>query len=85
MTTDTKDDGGPAFPVQELNADGSPATLTLGATLRDYFAAKALIGLISEHAHPQSAGSWGHIDELADKAFEFADAMLSARKQEPTP
>lgn len=32
-------DGGPAFPSQELNHDGSPYYLNQGMTLRAYFAA----------------------------------------------
>lgn len=35
-------DGGPAFPVWELNGNGQPEMTGFGMTLRDYFAAKAL-------------------------------------------
>jgi hypothetical protein len=68
--------GGPAFPVTFPHA---PADVTIGMWLRDYFAAAALTGLLAEHAHKQSAGSWGHVDEVTQKAYEFADSMLRKR------
>ena len=46
-----------------------------GMTLRDYFAAKAMAGLL---AHPES--DMHENDELARQAFNIADAMLEARK-----
>lgn len=69
------EDGGSAFPV--VNA----GDWSYGATLRDYFAAKALQGLL---ANPKLAPeivkrggcSSGWIEE---SAFGFADAMLKAR------
>ncbi len=45
MSADT---GGPAFPVVELNHyDGSICGQYFGMTLRDYFAAAALQGLLA--------------------------------------
>ena len=46
-----------------------------GMTLRDYFAAKALQGLISE---PSIQGT---MDEFAHRAYAIADAMLTAREK----
>ena len=43
-------------------------------TLRDYFAAKAMQGLISE---PSIKGT---MDEFAHRAYAIADAMLTARE-----
>lgn len=45
-----------------------------GATLRDYFAAKAMASLIN-------ATSWaaGAPDDCAKQAYQHADAMLNAR------
>ena len=65
--TTTPNDGGPAFPCEF----SEPKHLH-GMSLRDYFAAKALPGLIAE---PGDA----HIDELARDAYRFADAMLAER------
>lgn len=44
-------------------------------TLRDYFAAKALQGLLSNR-NAEAA-----IDEFAVKSYRMADAMLKAREQ----
>lgn len=64
-----KPTGGPAFPgVDHL---GEPYT---GMTLRDYFAAKALQGLLSDSSIQSS------MPEFAATAYQVADAMLEARK-----
>ena len=44
-----------------------------GMTLRDYFAAKALQGLISE---PTLTAT---MDEFANRAYQIADAMMQER------
>lgn len=56
-----------AFPYTGLGSDGM--------TLRDYFAAKAMQGLLSNR-NAEAA-----IDEFAVKAYRMADAMMKARKQ----
>lgn len=69
-----KDTSGPAFPV----------TLSAGATynghepfdgmsLRDYFAAKAMQGVLSSPSDPESMAA------LAEWSYRVADAMLEAR------
>lgn len=67
--------GGPAFPAlpisRELN--GELVYQSQGVTIRDYFAAKAMQGI-------QSRVNWG-LKEVADLAFEQADAMLEARNK----
>lgn len=60
-----RDTGGPAFPV---------GTSYQGMTLRDYFAAKAMQGMIVD------PGSGYSNDELASFAYAVADAMLKARE-----
>jgi hypothetical protein len=72
---DKINDGGPAFPVQEFNADGTPATLMLGMTLRDYLAAKALQGLMST----PDKSDFAHQDDMSAACYIWADAMLRAR------
>lgn len=74
----TIDNGGPAFPVGSGDMRDP-----VGMTLRDYFAAKAMQGLVSGHF-----AKYGHEDywprpEIASEAYEIADAMINARK--PTP
>ena len=61
--------GGPAFP--------SPYDDDEGMTLRDYFAAKAMQGMLA------SADSWINKDEVEDFAticYALADGMLKARE-----
>ena len=55
-------------------------------TLRDYFAAKALNGLLAMEANPafgtacEPYSSHGRSDLMAKDAYTLADAMLEARK-----
>ena len=67
----SKDTSGPAFPVLIVDR---PKELTHfnGMTLRDYFAAKAMQGLM-DAAMP--------MPEIADAAYAMADDMLKARGQ----
>ena len=58
----------PAFPQAEY-----PNLGQTGMTLRDYFAAKALQGILSD------SYDYSDRDRIATKAYEFADAMLVAR------
>ena len=75
--SDTINDGGPAFPAQELNPDGKPYFLNQGATLRDYFAAKAMQGAFTPPIPPTRDEK----DYIALHAYAMADAMLKARAQ----
>ena len=72
--------GGPAFPTeyfydQDTKVERMP---TEGMTLRDYFAAKAMQGLIA-----QSAGTalGSRVEIAAEYAYAAADAMLKAKEQ----
>jgi hypothetical protein len=72
--------GGPAFPVP-LNQGQSWQGMAPcdGMTLRDYFAAKALTGLLGvcmEDDHPGVS----YVDHVSRLAYESADAMLKARQ-----
>ena len=67
-----KDSSGPAFPT----VDSHPEQYgTMGMTLRDYFAAKAMTGCL-----PGSHFSTGELQLKAQWAYRMADAMLEARK-----
>ena len=59
-------DGGAAFPYH------GQFTANFGMSLRDYFAAAALTGLIANLTTPNQA---------ATLSYEIADAMLAARTQ----
>lgn len=67
-------DGGQAFPCEQTIGDTSKH-LVKGMSLRDYFAAKAMQGMV--------ANNWPIIAEdgeaLALSAYGLADAMLAAR------
>ena len=67
-------DGGPAFPVWELNGQEKPEMTGFGMYLRDYFAAKAMQGLLADRRH------YENYREIASDAYLLADAMLRARK-----
>ena len=70
--------GGPAFPVNELDqVTGNICAQHLGMTLRDYFAAKALPTLLREYRDEVEAGGTGF--NVSEDAYAIADAMLKAR------
>lgn len=78
--------GGPAFPVDEIHDqhawDQSGKTRHLraeqGMTLRDYFAAKAMAVVWTEI--PDDEDRDLALDRLGRYAYEMADAMLKARE-----
>ena len=65
-------EGGPAFPFREQDGEGGYYRFA-GMSLRDYFAAAALQGLLANASEVN--------DELAAEAFTAADAMLAARER----
>ena len=52
--------------------------LQRGMTLRDYFAAKAMEGYVSDKAWRMNEG----VDATAISAYKMADAMLKARESD---
>ena len=77
---EVKDDGGPAFPVEDISKCQCP-----GMSLRDYFAAKAMQG--DWAAQDEEGGYYTHsisqefLVRRAKLFFRMADAMLEARKK----
>lgn len=71
-----KNDGGPAFPhTREQVATGMH-----GMTLRDYFAAAAMTGIVAACGHDED-GNIDYVDAIVAKsAYALADAMLAARE-----
>lgn len=65
-----------AFPIEYQ--DGEFQT---GMTLRDYFAAKAMEGIISSTEGIGLEIDWRHIDIISQKAYMYADAMLKEREK----
>jgi len=90
------DNGGPVFPFEYRNQtssyqpgffgtdDLSPGASQqfAGATLRDYFAAKAMQGICSDNTTQKSDDETyeDFAKDVADSSYIFADAMLEARK-----
>lgn len=78
----TKTDGGHAFPTQSWEYDGGDRVLQYqepGMTLRDWFAAKALQGLLAAQIHGFN-NDWFADGTFARMAYEMADAMLKVRE-----
>jgi hypothetical protein len=73
----TPNDGGAAFPTyyHDILPEIGPHVREAfpGMTLRDYFAAAALQGMM---AHQSYQGSFG---QIASKAYAVADAMVAKR------
>ncbi|HDR2317094.1 TPA: hypothetical protein QCH60_002897 [Enterobacter asburiae] len=69
-----KNDGGYAFPMEATDATAC-RDCNQGMTLRDYFAAKAMQGIISSECN------YGAFSDLASDAYSIADAMLRAREE----
>lgn len=79
--------GGPAFPKTPFIEVGTPQN---GMSLRDYFAGKALSGVIAD---PETSGVANEIQENDDDevdyfyfcaalAYSYADAMLKVREEQ---
>jgi hypothetical protein len=75
MNDPKPDNGGQAFPVPAANAlsDGSCYLSGVGMTLRDYFAAAALNGMIASTTGPD-------LEYIARLAYDLADALIAVRK-----
>jgi hypothetical protein len=81
MSKDKQTDGGPAFPFQCQGPTTAPE-FYYGMALRDYFAAKAMQGLIASPRTPL-----GTVNDVTDQliaklSYIMADAMLRARALE---
>ena len=68
----SKQTGGPAFPI---NVDSEMTCL--GMTLRDFFAAKAMQGMLAAC----SGWSEGQQERLAKCSYAMADELIKAREQ----
>ena len=66
----------PALDVAEVIFYSNLANALQGMTLRDYFAAKAMQGLVAGAAHDEPINLHG----AAEWSYNMADAMLKARE-----
>jgi hypothetical protein len=73
-----KDISGPAFPLADSGADYDETTREHcnGMTLRDYFAAKAVQGWVSDLSFRDTPE---HIGRAVAVSYRVADAMLAER------
>jgi len=67
--------GGPAFPTKVYDVEREQLIREEGMTLRDYFAAKAMLGIMFD------PGDVYTNENIALNAYEVADAMLKAREE----
>lgn len=80
------DDGGPAFPfgqVSELTGQPINGFFNPGASLRDIFAGLALSGWAAgrNNGGDFTEPSEGKAQFVAKSCYQYADAMLAARKE----
>jgi len=76
----------PAFPLTLPSVDGDSNYYYHGMTLRDYFAAKAMQGMLTGTLgrfddgtlSAYKSGKCNHV--IADRAYVIADAMLKERE-----
>ena len=69
-----------AFPTHSISVSDEARVTAIGGEggmdLRDYFAAKAMQGILSGYTH----GSIPPTESLTPASYKIADAMLEARK-----
>jgi hypothetical protein len=78
----TQNDGGTAFPILERGGNGLELT-SLGISARDYFAAKALQGMLCNGWVPSEIRPEGSVLQklnYGELAYKLADQMIEARK-----
>jgi hypothetical protein len=66
----------PAFPLSFVAHPTEETFIAKGMRLRDYFAAKAMQGMLSENS-----GIRYPTDELVEFSYKVADAMMKAREE----
>lgn len=80
-------DGGPAFPfsttTKSMNGDDVTSAYA-GMTLRDWFAGQAMAAIMTRYYKLWDEGTETSDDDMAKEAYSSADAMLAARKVDPS-
>jgi hypothetical protein len=71
--TQKVDNGGEAFPVSHMADHGA-----FGMSLRDYFAAKTLVVLLTANGHEMV---YTEADVYAKLAYKMADAMIAEKRR----
>lgn len=75
-------DGGPAFPTEQPGGPANTRTLFPGMSLRDYFAAKAMQGLLAQHRAKDLTDP--DVNPRYERDFEpvYASPFVSMRDQD---
>ena len=68
-----------AFPREDYQTDSQQGQS--GMTLRDYFAAKALQSIITDGKLGKLLVHEDYIKKVSEMSYEYADAMIEARKK----
>lgn len=71
----SRETGGPAFPVTLTDKSGQIAPTFEGMTLRDYFAAKVLQGLMAD---PSTTAD---LNKIVSVSWGIADKMIAERSK----
>ena len=76
-------DGGCAYPCERRDDYGRPTGFDYGLTMRDWFAGRALSGMIGSGNFVDLEGLLveGDADVMARAAYLLADAMLAERNK----
>jgi hypothetical protein len=82
--SEPRNDGGPAFPHCYETVEGGERLTVIqhGASMRDYFAAKAMPTVMTA-SDIRDVLAWANwCDKVATTCYELADAMIRARESE---
>lgn len=85
-----KNTGGCAFPWTDPSEQSGLPGQSAGMTLRDYFAAKAMQGLVhhafkymvDERKEPATDAALAVMKDIGPVAYKIADAMIAEREKE---
>lgn len=69
----------PAFPCDDIYDHHGKVHRSSGMSLRDYFAAKALITIMTPNPVTGQFPQYSDFDECAKASYKMADSMLKAR------
>lgn len=78
--TSPKDTGGPAFPMLYDRRLDPDFVIDEGMTLRDHFAGLAMQAMITKGMESTFYRNEPGVPVISKFAYEYADAMLEARK-----
>jgi hypothetical protein len=70
----------PAFPVSAELCQDLTIEQQRGMTLRDYFAAKAMQGLMHNYHPTEFLENKNYLEDIAMASYFMADAMMKARE-----